>query len=72
MKRVAACFLLVFVIVGVLFCVEPCSNNLGFAFDCAAVQDLFLSKGSFQLSGDFRIFAFDGFELRLPVGFSFN
>lgn len=72
MKRVAACFLLVFLIVGVLFCVEPCSNNLGFAFDCAAVQDLFLSKGSFQLSGDFRVFAFDGFELRLPVGFSFN
>ncbi len=72
MKKVVACFLLVFVIVGALFCVEPCSNNLGFAFDCAVVQDFVLSKGSFQLSGDFRVFAFDGFQLRLPIGFACN
>lgn len=72
MKKVVACFLLLFVIVGALFCFEPCSNNLGFAFDCAVVQDFILSKGSFQLSGDFRVFAFDGFQLRLPFGFACN
>lgn len=48
-----------------------CSNNLGLSLDCAAVQDLIFSKGSFQLTGDFRVFVFDGFELRLPFGFSY-
>lgn len=68
MKRALSCFLILILVVGALFC----SNNLGLAFDCAVVQDFFLTKGSFQLSGDFRVFAFDGFELRLPVGFSYS
>jgi len=72
MKRAFACFLLVFVVVGASFCYEPCSNNLGLSFDCAASQDFVFSKGSFQLSGDFRVVAFDGFELRLPLGFSYS
>jgi len=48
------------------------SNNLGFALDCAVVQDPFLNKGSLQFSGDIRLFVLDGFELRLPLGFSYS
>lgn len=68
MKRVLICFLLAFVLIGALFC----SNKLGFSLDFGTVQDPIFNKGSFQITGDFRFSLPDGFELRLPLGFTMN
>lgn len=68
MKRTLLCFLLVFVLIGALFC----SNKLGFSLDFGIVQDPIFNKGSFQIDGDFRFSLPDGFELRLPLGITIN
>ena len=66
MKRALVCFLVLFVLIGALFC----SNELGFSLDFGTVQDPVFNKGSFQITGDFRFSLPDGFELRLPLGFT--
>ncbi len=68
MKRVLICFLLVFTLIGTLYC----SNKLGFSLDFGTVQDPIFYKESFQVTGDFRFSLPDGFELRLPLGFTMN
>lgn len=68
MKRVLICFLLVFTLIGTLYC----SNKLGFSLDVGTVQDPIFYKESFQVTGDFRFSLPDGFELRLPLGFTMN
>ncbi len=68
MKRVLICFLLVFTLVGALYC----SNKLGFSLDVGTAQDPIFHKESFQITGDFRFSLPDGFELRLPLGFTMN
>ena len=68
MKRVLLCFLLVFVLAGALFC----SSKLGFALDFGTAQDPIFTPKSFQITGDFRFSLPDGFELRMPLGFTMN
>ena len=60
------CFLLLFLLIGALFC----SNKLGFSLDFGTAQDPIFYKDSFQATGDFRFSLTDGFELRLPLGFT--
>jgi hypothetical protein len=68
MKRVVLCFLVLLVLTGTLFC----SSKLGLSLDLGTAQDFILKKESFQATGDFRFSLPDGFELRLPLGFTKN
>lgn len=68
MKRVLLCFLLLFVLTEALFC----TSKLGFALDFATAQDPIFTPKSFQITGDFRCSLPDGFQLRLPLGFTLN
>ena len=56
------------VLTGTLFC----SSKLGLSLDLGTAQDFILKKESFQATGDFRFSLPDGFELRLPLGFTKN
>ncbi|MBR2281241.1 MAG: hypothetical protein IJ863_01310 [Spirochaetales bacterium] len=42
-------------------------GKMGFSADLAAVQDIFLGKGSFQIGLDFRTMLSDEFQVRIPV-----
>ena len=76
MKKALLCFLVLFMVIGALFSSSELSSNelgpnkLGFSLDFGAVQDPIFNKGSFQITGDFRFSLPDGFEVRLPLGFT--
>lgn len=66
MKRVLICFLILILLTGALFG----SSKLGFSADLAVAQDFLLNRGNFQVTGDLRLSLPEGFELRLPLGFT--
>lgn len=47
-------------------------DKIGFSADVAVLQDIFLGKGSFQLSFDLRAKVSDEFQLRIPLAVSVN
>ncbi len=59
------------VLAAVIFCL-PAAGRMGFAIDLASAQDIFLGKGSFQVSADLRMMISEEFQLRIPVAFSMN
>ncbi len=68
---------MVALVVMVLLCLVPpalgfCSGRMGFCTDFAALQDIFLGDGSFQLSLDLRVMVYDEFQVRIPVALSVN
>ena len=48
------------------------SGRMGVSADIASVQDIFLGKGSCQVSIDVRAMVSDEFQLRIPATFTFN
>ncbi|HAN43564.1 MAG TPA: hypothetical protein DCP98_09100 [Sphaerochaeta sp.] len=47
-------------------------GKMGFSADLAAVQDIFLGKGSFQVSLDFRTMLSEEFQIRIPLSCTIN
>ena len=47
-------------------------DKIGCSADVAAVQDIFLGRGSFQVSFDLRANVSDEFQLRVPLAVSVN
>jgi len=68
MKRILTVLVLVLVIPATAFC----TGRMGLSADVAAVQDIFLGKGSFQVGLDFRMMVSDEFQIRIPVAYTMN
>lgn len=47
------------------------SEKMGFSLDAAAVQDVFLGQGSYQVCADLRAMVSDEFQIRVPLGVAF-
>ena len=48
------------------------AGRMGASADLASVQDIFLGKGSYQISIDVRAMVSDEFQLRIPATLSMN
>lgn len=64
--------LIMFPLIFLAFAASASVQDIGFGLDIASAQDLFLGRGSIQITADARANVSDEFQLRVPVSVTFK